>query len=261
MVQEWYYASGGQQRGPVNAQQLKQLATSGQLQSTDLVWCDGMPAWVKASTVQGLFVQNAPLKPPSLPSITAPSPISFTPSTPQSSAQAVRPELSSQPPNAQAATPGIKGSTPPWIWIVLGGVGVVVLLCCGGPMVFMAGLGDRQHRAGQTKTSQNEQAIRVSALELISAYKDNEVAADERYKGGVLEVSGMTDSIGKDILDTMHVVLKGGGEFEFRGVQCSFDDKHKGSLANLSKGQFITIRGKCEGLMGNVQLRECEIVN
>jgi hypothetical protein len=51
----WYYASGGQQRGPVKTPQLKQLATSGELKPDDLVWCDGMANWSPASTVKGLF--------------------------------------------------------------------------------------------------------------------------------------------------------------------------------------------------------------
>jgi hypothetical protein len=51
----WYYASGGQQRGPVKTAQLKQLATAGELKPEDLVWCDGMANWSPASTVKGLF--------------------------------------------------------------------------------------------------------------------------------------------------------------------------------------------------------------
>jgi hypothetical protein len=55
----WYYASGGQQRGPVKTAQLKQMATAGELKPDDLVWCDGMANWSPASTVKGLFAANA----------------------------------------------------------------------------------------------------------------------------------------------------------------------------------------------------------
>src|SRR5687767_4076431 len=55
----WYYASGGQQRGPVKTAQLKQLVTAGELKAEDLVWCDGMPNWSPASTVKGLFPTEA----------------------------------------------------------------------------------------------------------------------------------------------------------------------------------------------------------
>jgi hypothetical protein len=55
----WYYASGGQQRGPVKTAQLKQLATSGELKPEDLVWCDGMPNWAPAGSVKGLLPADA----------------------------------------------------------------------------------------------------------------------------------------------------------------------------------------------------------
>jgi hypothetical protein len=55
----WYYASGGQQRGPVKTAQLKQMATAGELKPDDLVWCDGMANWSPANTVKGLFSADA----------------------------------------------------------------------------------------------------------------------------------------------------------------------------------------------------------
>ena len=56
MATEWYYTNNGQQAPvPVSAAQLKQLATSNQLQPTDLVWQDGMENWMPASSIKGLF--------------------------------------------------------------------------------------------------------------------------------------------------------------------------------------------------------------
>jgi hypothetical protein len=52
---QWYYSRGGQQQGPVNTPQLKQLLSSGQLQPTDLVWTDQMDNWAPANSVKGLF--------------------------------------------------------------------------------------------------------------------------------------------------------------------------------------------------------------
>jgi hypothetical protein len=56
MASEWYYAINGQQAAtPVSSAHLKQLAATGQLQPTDLVWQEGMPNWMPASAVKGLF--------------------------------------------------------------------------------------------------------------------------------------------------------------------------------------------------------------
>lgn len=56
MPNEWHYTLNGQQiSAPATSTQLKQLATSGQLKPSDLVWQEGMPDWVPASAVRGLF--------------------------------------------------------------------------------------------------------------------------------------------------------------------------------------------------------------
>ena len=56
MANEWHYTLNGQQAAaPVAAAQLKQLAVSGQLKPTDLVWQDGMLDWVPARDIKGLF--------------------------------------------------------------------------------------------------------------------------------------------------------------------------------------------------------------
>jgi len=64
---EWYYSSAGQQLGPVSPKELKELATSGQLAPTDLVWREGMPEWKPASSVKGLLATTSQSAPPPLP--------------------------------------------------------------------------------------------------------------------------------------------------------------------------------------------------
>jgi hypothetical protein len=55
MASNWYYSKNGQKFGPVSSTQLKSLAISGEIQSEDLVWKDGMEKWVKADRVKSLF--------------------------------------------------------------------------------------------------------------------------------------------------------------------------------------------------------------
>ena len=57
---DWFYASDGAQQGPVTLSQLRQLATQGQLQATDLVWCPQLgEQWVEAQTVPEVFSAGA----------------------------------------------------------------------------------------------------------------------------------------------------------------------------------------------------------
>lgn len=95
----------------------------------------------------------------------------------------------------------------------------------------------------------------VSAKEIFHEYKDNEVAADNKYKGQVVVVFGQIDSIGKDILDQAYVAL-GTGEL-IGSVQCFFDKNKEKSVAQLHKGQSLSIKGVVTGKMGNVLLKHC----
>lgn len=73
MPHVWYYAQGGTKFGPIVAQELNALASAGKLRPADLVWRDGMPEWVSASKVKGLFpAPGAVAVPPPLPQPSAP---------------------------------------------------------------------------------------------------------------------------------------------------------------------------------------------
>ena len=65
MADEWYYSVQGNRFGPVGAAELRQLANSGQLSHSDLVWKEGLQSWATASKVKGLFAK--PAAPPPLP--------------------------------------------------------------------------------------------------------------------------------------------------------------------------------------------------
>lgn len=55
--------------------------------------------------------------------------------------------------------------------------------------------------------------LQVAAGELFSAYHENEVAADDRYKGKKLLVIGTVASIDKDFLDNINVQLRTSNQF------------------------------------------------
>ena len=60
---EWYYARGGEQKGPVSFEQLTEIAKSGGLDPLkDLVWTSTMKDWVPAGQVSGIF--NTPVQAP-----------------------------------------------------------------------------------------------------------------------------------------------------------------------------------------------------
>ena len=55
MATEWFYARGDQKQGPVSSAELGQLARSGKLLRTDLIWKEGMSQWRPAGESAKLF--------------------------------------------------------------------------------------------------------------------------------------------------------------------------------------------------------------
>ena len=77
MAITWHYSINGKKLGPISSADLKRLADTGELSPSDLVWKEGLGAWVTASNVKGLFSQPnstvttepaaPPIAPPQLP--------------------------------------------------------------------------------------------------------------------------------------------------------------------------------------------------
>lgn len=75
MSEQWFFARGKEKFGPYTAAQLKALAQQGRLLPSDMLHKEGMPKWVPASSVKGLFA-SAPARPapPPLPAAPPPRP-------------------------------------------------------------------------------------------------------------------------------------------------------------------------------------------
>ena len=130
MAKDWYYTKDGERFGPVTAQQLKSIADSSEIQSTDLVWNSEMPDWKTATSVTGLFETTS-------------QPVAMQPSTVSSNVQPSAPPLAStsstnQPDLiAKAKAKFSDLETPQKILFgCAGSMGVFLFLCMG-----MCGLG------------------------------------------------------------------------------------------------------------------------
>ena len=98
------------------------------------------------------------------------------------------------------------------------------------------------------------------AATLVAAYSENEVKADLIYKGEIIGVVGIVDSVSRGaISDIIHVNLR---VFKtFRQVSCSFSEAEIASVVDLKPGQPIKIYGKCAGLLVNVHLTDCKVLD
>lgn len=260
--QQWYYVKNQQKYGPVSAAELQSLVRSGKLGPRDLIWTDQWPDWRAVATVPGLMGSAAPAQsgPPPLP-----------PRTGKGSAPP-RDDVENGDGRRPPSTMGIV------IGALAGGIALTVLACCGIAALFdpvnvtpqrpapravvdeppARGFLDPEPDAGAVNVM-TEPAIQVTPAQLFAEYEANDIAADRKYKGKVLQMTGTVDNISRDILDTIYVTLKAGNATFFR-IQCFFDDGSEEAVAKLSSGQSLTIRGRCDGKFGNVMLKDCAIV-
>jgi len=64
----WWYSKNDERFGPHTAVELKEIAATGQITATDMVWKEGLPNWLPASKIKGLVSTAVPSEPPPLPS-------------------------------------------------------------------------------------------------------------------------------------------------------------------------------------------------
>ena len=123
----------------------------------------------------------------------------------------------------------------------------------------LAEIGGRKEGATESKIADQAPVLKIAAKLLFSDYESNEVAADQRFKGKTLLVTGTVADIKKDIMNTMYLTLTGDGPFG--NVQCFFAESHETQLAGLRKGANVSVKGRCDGKMMNVLMRGCTLEN
>lgn len=104
--------------------------------------------------------------------------------------------------------------------------------------------------------------MKVDYEELHKDYMDNPIAADEKYKGKILELTGEVYNIDREIAGNPYITFNIGGEYSFQDVRITFKKSEEEKVTKLKKGQEVTIKGKCMGtlLSTTVSLNDCEIV-
>lgn len=144
---------------------------------------------------------------------------------------------------------------------------VVILLVIAGTQAQGDVPGKQLAKSEDVQTKSQEkvvpkiEAIKVTAAQVVADYKANEVAADAKYKGKTLEISGAIETIGKDIADTPYITFYTSEYAIIDKVQCVFSRSDEEVLAELSKGQKITVQGEVSGKFGNILVKQCKVVN
>jgi hypothetical protein len=107
--------------------------------------------------------------------------------------------------------------------------------------------------------------VAVSASDLLREFQTDPAAADRKYQGKYLELTGVVERTGRDRNAISFVVLHAGDEAAKVKVECFFDDYFLGPpdvarVGRLEKGQTVTVRGEYTGQVSNVQVHQCSLV-
>lgn len=101
----------------------------------------------------------------------------------------------------------------------------------------------------------------IGAKKLWSDFNENEVAAEDAYKGKRIAVIGTVSRIATSVMGYPEITFFVDG-MGLQNVQCQFPKDERASIAKVKKGQKITVAGKCKGftLGTSVIMDDCTVL-
>lgn len=123
-------------------------------------------------------------------------------------------------------------------------------------------LGCRTRPAPKT-TSSAVAVATVKAGDLLKEYGTNAVAADAKYKGKLIQVSGKFGSAQKAPLlgYVVQLLPEDAPDVNVSFVQCFIVESAQEDVAKLQPEQMIAIQGTCDGqVLGQVKISQCSLI-
>lgn len=116
-------------------------------------------------------------------------------------------------------------------------------------------------KSSNVSSDKPTEKIIVPVKNLISDYKDNEVAADEKYRGKLLDVSGVIYGITNGITDDEMIINIGTGEeYAFDYAYCYVKPSEKDKVLSLKKGDAVSMEGLGDNsTIGSPVIKDCVI--
>ena len=86
-------------------------------------------------------------------------------------------------------------------------------------------------------------AVIVTSANISKEYSENEVAADAKYKGKTIEITGKVNNIDNGISDNEMIVRLSDGKYDFNNPWCYMKESERDKVLALKKGQQVTLIG------------------
>ena len=117
--------------------------------------------------------------------------------------------------------------------------------------------GIKEYNRKPTDLSKVKPEATISAVALITSFKDNEATANKSFLGKTVLVNGIISEIDNENDTLVNVYL--GDSTLLEKVSCSMDMTKSEEYKKLKQGQQISIKGFCTGYLQDVELNRCVI--
>lgn len=138
---------------------------------------------------------------------------------------------------------------------------IVVVIIVLGVISSMGKSGDQQTGSsnnGQTEAQEapKQEAMKITGQELADDFDANQVAAENKWKGKLVEfkaeITNITDS-------GLSFTKLGSKQFSLTQVSCRIQDKNQ--LLSLKNGQYVIVQGVIGGqTIGVIDMSQCKVV-
>jgi hypothetical protein len=110
-------------------------------------------------------------------------------------------------------------------------------------------------KKSEVNVSSKKAEIEIEAAVLTREFEENEEAANIRYLGKIIAVSGTVNSVTEDE-QNLSVYLKNAEDFS--GVMCTIS-KASENINPFKAGDQVKIKGICDGYLMDVKLNKCSL--
>lgn len=102
--------------------------------------------------------------------------------------------------------------------------------------------------------------VTVTSANISKEYSENEVAADAKYKGKLIEISGKIYNIDNGITDNEMIVKLSDGQYDITDPMCYMQGSEKDKVLTFKKGQPVTLIGTGDSAtIGSPVLKDCVV--
>jgi hypothetical protein len=110
------------------------------------------------------------------------------------------------------------------------------------------------------KSISNQKAdFSLSATKLAEEYETNSTGSDRKFIDRIIEVTGVISEITIDQKNSVVFILS--DKASSTGVLCTLNEKFHKKINRYKIGDTITVKGTCSGMLFEVVLNKCIIVD